>query len=189
MHRNDLDKVIGVLEKFGASGNPANFSIYKLITEETLAKPSFTYTEIARVRNVHLDVFITLKKENSPHLQEFNRILWALHLLAMKTALEELGNTIPEIPKLVLKQSLSLLRYTDILTPDRIFYEAGATAKDTGKEYESLGFLLLNHYLDLVDAIEEGNGDLVDYSPFEDSDIPTEVSLPTRQWLEVSVPV
>ncbi|CAL2048973.1 unnamed protein product [Caenorhabditis brenneri] len=184
VHRNDLNKVLSVLERYGASGNPANFSIYKHLMEETLAKTRFDYNDIARVRNVHLDAFNALKKEGSPHLEEFTRALWALHLISMRTALEELDNSIPEVRRLCLKQSLSLLRYTDILVPDRIFYEAGAAAKDVGNEYESLGFLLLNHYLDLVDAIEEGNGELVDYSPFENSDIPTEVSLPTRQWLE-----
>lgn len=186
VHRNDLSRVLAVLERYGASANPANFSIYKLLMEETLAKPRFDYTEIARVRNVHLDVYNALQKESSEHFEEFSRALWALHLIAMRTALEEIGDSVPEVQKLCLKQSLSLLRYTDILVADRIFYEAGAAAKDYGSEYESLGFLLLNHYLDLVDAIEEGNGELVDYSPFENSDIPTEVSLPTRQWLEVS---
>lgn len=184
VHRNDLSRVLAVLERYGASANPANFSIYKLLMEETLAKPRFDYTEIARVRNVHLDVYNALQKESSEHFEEFSRALWALHLIAMRTALEEIGDSVPEVQKLCLKQSLSLLRYTDILVADRIFYEAGAAAKDYGSEYESLGFLLLNHYLDLVDAIEEGNGELVDYSPFENSDIPTEVSLPTRQWLE-----
>ncbi|CAI2357816.1 unnamed protein product [Caenorhabditis sp. 36 PRJEB53466] len=184
VHRHDYTRVIATLERFGASANPANFSIYKMLLEEVLSKPRFEYSEIARIRNVHLDVFIALKKESSPHLQEFNRSLWALHLLAMRSALEELADSVPEAPRLCLKQSLSLLRYSDILPPDRIFYEAGSAAKDVGKEYDSLGFLLLNHYLDLVDAIEEGNGELVDYSPFENSDIPTEVSLPTKQWLE-----
>ncbi|EFP04115.1 CRE-OSM-1 protein [Caenorhabditis remanei] len=186
LHRSDFSKVLSVLERYGASGNPANFSIYKHLMEETMAKQRFEYSEVARLRNVHLDAFIALKKENSEHLNEFKRSLWALHLIAMRTALEELGNGIPEVQKLCMKQSLSLLRYTDILPPDRIFYEAGAAAKDVSQGYESLGFLLLNHYLDLVDAIEEGNGELVDYSPFENSDIPTEVSLPTRQWLESS---
>uniref|UniRef100_A0A8R1I6R6 Intraflagellar transport protein 172 homolog n=1 Tax=Caenorhabditis japonica TaxID=281687 RepID=A0A8R1I6R6_CAEJA len=184
VHRNDLPKVLTVLEKYGASANPANFSIYQRIMVETLAKPTIEYAEIARVRNVHLDVFHALKKERSPHLEVFNRALWALHLIAMRIALEELGPGVPEVPKLCLKQSLSLLRYTDFLTADRIFYEAGAAAKEMGQNYESLGFLLLNHYLDLVDAIEEGNGDMVDYSPFDDSDIPTEIPIPTRQWLE-----
>ncbi|PIC15412.1 hypothetical protein B9Z55_022396 [Caenorhabditis nigoni] len=184
IHREDYVRVLTILERYGASGNPANFSIYRTLMEETLAKPRFDYNEIARVRNVHLDVFLALKKEGSEHLEEFTKAMWALHLISMRTALEEIDKSVPEVQKLCLRQSLSLLRYTDVLTPDRIFYEAGSACKDYGKEYESLGFLLLNHYLDLVDAIEEGSGELVDYSPFENSDIPTEVSLPTRQWLE-----
>ncbi|CAI5455003.1 unnamed protein product [Caenorhabditis angaria] len=183
VHRNELSKVLTILEKYGASGNPANFSIYKLLVEEVLDKPTIVYDEISRVRNIHLEVYKSLRSENSEHVELFERYLWALHLLSMRTALEEFGNT-SDAPKLCFKQSLALLRFTDILPPDRIFYEAGLAAKEIGGTYENLGFLLLNHYLDLVDAIEEGNGELVDYASLEKSDIPTEVALPSKQWLE-----
>lgn len=50
-----------------------------------------------------------------------------------------------------------------------------------------MAFTLLNHYLDLADAIEEQNGDKVDYSAFQGTDIPTVIALPERSYLTVSM--
>ncbi|PIO73295.1 hypothetical protein TELCIR_04732, partial [Teladorsagia circumcincta] len=89
--------------------------------------------------------------------------------------------------RLRLQQSISLLRYSDLIPADRVFYQAGIAAKDAGGDYAALAFLLLNHYLDLVDAIDEGDASLVDYSAFEGTDIPAEVPLPESPWVEGSV--
>jgi hypothetical protein len=43
---------------------------------------------------------------------------------------------------------------------------------------ESEAFVFLNHYLDLCEAIEEGNVDLLDYSDFNNTDFPVEIPLP-----------
>jgi hypothetical protein len=43
---------------------------------------------------------------------------------------------------------------------------------------ESEAFVFLNHYLDLCEAIEEGNVDLLDYSDFTNTDFPMEIPLP-----------
>lgn len=57
---------------------------------------------------------------------------------------------------IVLKTSVSLLRYTDILLADRCYYEAGREARDAGLSSEA--FVFLNHFLDLEECIEEGDG-------------------------------
>ena len=54
------------------------------------------------------------------------------------------------------------------------------------EKYESMAYTLLNHYLDLVDAIEEQNADNVDYSDFDHTDIPKEMPLPEAMYLSVS---
>lgn len=43
-----------------------------------------------------------------------------------------------------------------------------------------MGFVFLNHYLDLADAIEEQRPDAVDYAPLLGTDIPTEIPLPAK---------
>ncbi|KAI8999812.1 hypothetical protein BC832DRAFT_563653 [Gaertneriomyces semiglobifer] len=76
------------------------------------------------------------------------------------------------------KQSISLLRYTDILPPDRIFFEAGEAAKECGMT--NMAFLCWNRFLDISDAIDEGEATLQDSRDFADTDIPSEVELPLQ---------
>lgn len=54
-----------------------------------------------------------------------------------------------------------------------------------GERFGALAFTLLNHYLDLRDAIEDQNGDNVDYNDFVNTDIPTEIALPEKPYLTV----
>ena len=49
-----------------------------------------------------------------------------------------------------------------------------------------MAFVFLNHYLDIVDAIQEGDPSLVDNSLFEGSDIPIQFTLPQTMFLSVS---
>lgn len=46
--------------------------------------------------------------------------------------------------------------------------------------------MLLNHYLDLAEAIEEQNADKVDNSEFQGTDIPMDFPLPEKLYLNVS---
>ena len=55
--------------------------------------------------------------------------------------------------------SVSLLRFCDVIPPDKAFYLAGMACRNN-KEYESMAFVLLNHYLDISEAIEEGKEDI-----------------------------
>lgn len=49
---------------------------------------------------------------------------------------------------------------------------------------ESEAFVFLNHYLDIVEAIEEGSLDSLDYSDFINTDFPQEIPLPASPYLE-----
>ncbi|XP_063296825.1 intraflagellar transport protein 172 homolog [Pelobates fuscus] len=51
--------------------------------------------------------------------------------------------------------------------------------------WENSAFIFLNRFLDLVDAIEEGNLDALDHSDFQDTDIPFEIPLPDKQHVPV----
>lgn len=53
--------------------------------------------------------------------------------------------------------------------------------QDVGREDEA--FVFLNHYLDICEAIEEGNVDLLDHSDFTETDFPQEIPLPAAQYL------
>lgn len=53
--------------------------------------------------------------------------------------------------------------------------------KDEGRLSEA--FVFLNHYLDLCEAIEEGEGQLVDHSDLVQTDFPSNIPLPSRLYL------
>lgn len=79
-----------------------------------------------------------------------------------------------------------MVRNVDLLQPDKVFYEAGMACKvvggqfspislpglqEVGGEYTNMAFVFLNQYLDIVDAIEEGDTGVVDNSIFEGTGI------------------
>ncbi|EYB98280.1 hypothetical protein Y032_0132g1691 [Ancylostoma ceylanicum] len=186
---NDTDLMLKVFEKYGASSNPANFNIYKAILDKIVAQsfstPSEEFSRLSPVRDLFLSVYEQLVKENSESRHIFERYVHALHLMTIRSAMEDIQTD--DSQHLRLQQSISLLRYSDLIPADRVFFQAGIAAKDADGEYAPLAFLLLNHYLDLVDAIDEGDASLVDYSAFEGTDIPSEVPLPERPWVESSL--
>lgn len=49
-----------------------------------------------------------------------------------------------------------------------------------------MAFVFLNHYLDLVEAIEDGSPDTLDNTDFQETDLPLEVPLPEKPYLTVS---
>lgn len=53
--------------------------------------------------------------------------------------------------------------------------------KDDGRISEA--FVFLNHYLDLCEAIEEGEGQLVDHSDLVQTDFPSNIPIPSRLYL------
>lgn len=72
--------------------------------------------------------------------------------------------------------SIALLRYTDIIPVDKGFYEAGIDLRNAGREAEA--FVMLNHYLDVCEAIEDGTGNLVDHTDLVSTDFPSSVPIP-----------
>ena len=78
------------------------------------------------------------------------------------------------------KVCISLLRYTNEVRVDKAFYEAGVACQQEG--WLNMGFVFLNRYLDLADAIQDPDGGvaaLSDSTDFENTDIPVyDIPLP-----------
>lgn len=72
--------------------------------------------------------------------------------------------------------SVALLRYTDIIPVDKGFLEAGLDLRSIKREAEA--FIMLNHYLDVCEAIEDGSGNMVDHGDLTATDFPRSVPLP-----------
>lgn len=85
---------------------------------------------------------------------KFERFLKVAHYSSVRCASKTAG-----LGSIVLKTSISLLRYTDILLADRCYYEAGIEARNAGLDSEA--FVFLNHFLDLEECVEEGDGSVI----------------------------
>lgn len=83
---------------------------------------------------------------------------------------------VQSLQPIAVRISIALLRYTDVIPVDKGFYEAGMDLRNAGREAEA--FVMLNHYLDVCEAIEEGSGNLVDHSDLTATDFPSSVPLP-----------
>lgn len=113
-----------------------------------------------------------------------SKFLLISHFMVLKEALSKVKDSHPLSIELLMKISISLLRYTDVVRVDKSFYEAGLICKAANKC--DMAFIFWNHFLDLVEAIEDGKTD-VDHSSLESTDIPSAVPLPDRLFHDPSV--
>ena len=100
---------------------------------------------------------------------------WRIHMMVSKFSQADLT-------ELRAKICVSLLRYSSVVPSDKLFYVAGMAAKQAG--HPNLAFVLLNKYMDLTEAMEEG-----DASGLENADmaaataVPFSDVLPEKQYL------
>lgn len=104
-------------------------------------------------------------------------MLYVAHFYALRSAVS--GNaTLSDIGA---KLSVALLRHSDLVPVDKAFYEAGMACRSQG--WDNMAAVFLNHYLDVVEAIEEGSADSLDNGDIENTDIPLEVTLPEHPYV------
>ncbi|KAI6232370.1 Intraflagellar transport protein osm-1 [Aphelenchoides besseyi] len=176
---------VKVFEQYGAASNTQNFNIYKRLIDSLLNMRNVTFEMLASLRNMILNLNVGMQKSTETIddriVQIFDRYQYVLHYSAFSKALEEVEAT--EANRLRLKIKIALLRYVDLLQPDKLFYEAGLACRNGDGSYQNMAFAFLNHYLDIVDSIEENDPSLVDNTIFEGTDIPTQYSLPQQMFL------
>lgn len=176
------DKALRLYVHHGAPANSQNFNIYKRLFVEMVNASGMNcaeaYSSWAELRDMLLSLCENLVKSseaNTPVHEEFERMLLISHYCATRSAAQGLK----QLDTMAAQLSISLLRHTDLLPADKAFYEAGIAAKAVS--WENMAFVFLNRFLDLSDAIEEGNLDSLDHSDFQRTDIPFEVPLPAHQ--------
>ncbi|XP_030054442.1 intraflagellar transport protein 172 homolog [Microcaecilia unicolor] len=180
------DKALSLYVQHGTPANSQNFNIYKRIFVDMVNASGMNCAEAyhswADLRDVLYSLCENLKKSsevNTRAHEEFEQMLLIAHYYATRCA----SQGVKQLEILAAKLSAALLRHTELIPSDKCFYEAGTAAKAVG--WENMAFIFLNRFLDLVDAIEEGNLDALDHSDFQDTDIPFEVPLPAKQHVSV----
>ncbi|CAN0111442.1 unnamed protein product, partial [Ectocarpus sp. 12 AP-2014] len=180
------------------SGGPAADMYEKLVKavlgrdKEASARPGAQET-VERLLRVLQDQAHNLKTSNKTSPAGFEHLLMATHYTCLMGRCREKGGK--DCLELASKMSITLLRYSDFIPSDKCFYQArintpsmcaGSLCKDLGNE--NLAFVLLNRYVDLTEAIDEGNASLLDNSDFaEATNVPLvdDRTLPTKQHIPV----
>ncbi|XP_063995942.1 intraflagellar transport protein 172 homolog [Diachasmimorpha longicaudata] len=129
------------------------------------------YSRLSQLRSFLLGLLRNIESSSSNE-DKFGRLLRATHYSAVKAACRES----PAVSQLEMKCSVSLLRFSDVLLADRCYYEAGVECRKAGSHSEA--FVFLNHFLDLEECIEEGDGSILDVDDLRITDFPLEVPLP-----------
>ncbi|KAF6041408.1 IFT172 [Bugula neritina] len=180
------DAAMDLYVKHGTPPYSQNYNIYKRIVTDLLKTSDLMKAEAYRtwadLRDMLHDLCENLAKSsesNSPQHEYFDTMLLIAHYYATRSA--AMGHD--QLKPIAAKLAVSLLRHTDIIPADKAFYEAGMMCKKVG--YDSMAFVFLNRYLDLVEAIEEGSLDMLDNTDFQETDIPAEVPLPEKAYLSV----
>ena len=120
---------------------------------------------------------LSLSASDENERQTVEKALMVTHYIMLKNIFASLENQ-SSAKELELKVTVALLRYTDLVRVDKGFYEAGLLAKNAEKL--EMAFVFWNHFLDLIEAIEEGevcvyttsislhlnNSTLAEYRPF-----------------------
>ncbi|KAL0271339.1 UNVERIFIED_CONTAM: hypothetical protein PYX00_008457 [Menopon gallinae] len=183
--RGNLTEVVSLYNKYDAPAFPQNYNIYKRICFEMMISNipdgMEEYEYWSKLRNMLHKVVENVGASTdakSPVYSEFETLLRIAHYYAARCAYRESKSLIP----LATKISIALLRYTDIIPADKAFYEAGMDAKAAGRNNEA--FVFLNHYLDICEAIEEENSEIIDSSDFSATDFPSEIPLPRNKAID-----
>jgi intraflagellar transport protein 172 len=184
-------QALQVLETYGLPIELPMVNIYKDIVRQIVWTHP-TSKDVQRCREMLgqlLEGFRT-QNLNDPSLNVLRKFHQITHLITMKTEVEN----VPEMHEIYAKICVSLLRYCDNIPPDAAFYEAGMACRK--EKWDSMAFVFLNRYLDIVEAIDEievKEGDTqsmvkgiaeLENADFQGTDIPYKVPVPTEQFLD-----
>lgn len=158
--------------QYGTPPISQNYNLYYHLAETVLnsSESNNEYRYLSQLRDILLN--LTKNMDSSEHSFRFERLLRAAHYSSFRCG----ARFFTPLSGLAVKTSIVLLRYSDILMADRCYYEAGIDARSAGLNSEA--FVFLNHFLDLEECIEEGDGSILDVDDLRVTDFPLEVPLP-----------
>lgn len=108
---------------------------------------------------------------------EFEQLLMAIHYYHLYITCMQHG-----LRGIALKIAITLIRYSGIIPIDKTFFLAGTLAREQG--HDNLAFVLLNRYIDLTEAIDEGSIENIDNADFADAtNVPFPFDLPQVQYI------
>ena len=183
---------------------PANFPLYKRMTQDILAKAgevegsggerhsadaAYTPHAFAVLSDLR-ELLYGLMRElhaidptGAPATADLRRLLLVTHLAHLRFVCNQ-----QDLPALLARQSVALLRYTQLLPVDKCFFDAG-TATRSGTHQLNMAFVFFNRFVDLTDLMADPEQGDIDHADFLITDIPSpfDTPLPGMQWYEDGV--
>lgn len=169
--------------QYGAPVFSQNFNIYIRIALECFSLNEQDGNNIWKdLRNFLFHLTQSIRSSSNAvdinMADRFDQLLLIAHYYTTRAACREF----PALHSIAVRISIALLRYTELIPVDKGFFEAGMDLRSMGRESEA--FVMLNHYLDICEAIDEGSGNLVDHSDFTITDFPSSVPIPDHMHLK-----
>jgi intraflagellar transport protein 172 len=174
LNKKKTDEAVAVLARYSPNANSTNIPGYISLCQSTVyAVP--TYDEIQPSFFALRQMLFKVLKNAQPSaksyglLRNFTR---AVHLLCQQATCTRYG-----LPDLALRASIAVLRYSDLIPADFLFYHAGELCKLSGKPEAALVYL--NRFVDIHEVLKSGDlsSTNIDHEKFEGTDVPREMCL------------
>jgi len=186
MNKNDF---VGAARIFGTYGTDVSkrdhINLYRRLYATILAEQpgssakAVARSELKELRAMLVKAIAAFKAagEAPATVEEFERVMWAATILAAQAVASQQG-----LKNSTAKLSIAALKSVGHMPADKAFYEAGMACRAAGKL--SMAFVFLNRYLDITEAIEEGDSHTgLDNSDFVDTEIPFDFTIPDKGYL------
>jgi len=170
--QGDYAGAVFAFQKHSVPTNTAVFDLYKRVSHEILALDPPNENALKALKTVMFKLVIGL--EGMPGHTEFQQLLYIVHFVTLKIECERSG-----LGDLAAKLAVALVRYCTEIPADRAFHDAGELCKK--QNMLNMAFVFFNRYLDLTEAMEEPDGNMIDNSDFANTDVPFDFPLPEKQ--------
>ncbi|EAX94453.1 selective LIM binding factor, putative [Trichomonas vaginalis G3] len=171
----DFDKAISILAKYSPSTNTSSIPAYISLCQATVYGVH-NYDNLPKTFFDLRTMMFKIVRSSSNADNKLINMTRAVHLLCMRNTLMQLG-----MSDLASKASVSILRYSDIVPADYLFYKAGESMEKENNLDAALVFY--NRFIDIADALSSGQNN-IDQTAFTQTDIPKNLCL--RKELSVS---
>ncbi|OAF71468.1 hypothetical protein A3Q56_00763 [Intoshia linei] len=188
IEKEDGIESLMVFCKYGIVTMTENIKLYKAIFANIIEKVELkNYGIWAALRTLFFKLYTSTdwsqeSKEilSSSSITNINKIFEPYFLVSHYGAIRATCMDQAQGMKLAAKLSLACLRFCDIIPQDKAFYDAGSICKAAG--VENVAFVLLNHFVDISEAIiEASNKNFLDISEFTSkTDFMCESKIPTK---------
>jgi len=173
--QGDYPAAVAVFQKWVVPTNPAVFDLYKRIAHEILALDPPREPALKALKEVLYKLVSSLQGMQGH--SDFERLLFIVHFVTMKKETERAG-----LNEIAAKLSVALVRYCAEIPADQAFHDAGQLCKKNN--WLNMASVFFNRYLDLTEAMEEPDGNMIDNSDFANTDVPFDFPLPEKQFSE-----